>query len=93
MPVLQRALDVLLFMSAFVRSVNENASPNPDTKSFDVVKETVGDLLMTAKLNFVLSVCREVTLFLKDYQTDKPMVPFLVKDLYEVLKSMMFRFI
>lgn len=92
-PVLERALDVLPYMSAYVRSVNEKVCPKPNTKSFDVVKEAVRDLLMTAKLNFLLSVCREVTPFLRDYQADKPMVPFLAKDLYKVLKSLMSRFI
>lgn len=83
-PVLERALEVLPHMSAYARSVNDKVCPNPDTKSFDVVKEAVGDPLMTAKLNFVLSVCREVTPFLKDYQTDKPKVTFLAKDLHKV---------
>ena len=36
---------------------------------------------------------KEVTPFLTLYQTDKPMVPFLAKDLFQLLKSLLCRFL
>lgn len=90
-PVLERALEVLPHMAAYVNAVKEKRCPNPGTKSFDVIQEAVEDPLMAAKLNFILSVSKEVTPFLACYQTDKPMVPFLSTDLFKLLKSLMCR--
>ena len=92
-PVLERALEVLPNMATYVKAVQERKYPNPGTKSFEVVKEATQDKLMPAKLNFVLSVSKEVVPFLTRYQTDKPMVPFLSTDLYRLLRSIMARFI
>ncbi|KAK1902110.1 NACHT LRR and PYD domains-containing protein 1b allele 2 [Dissostichus eleginoides] len=53
----------------------------------------VQDDLFEAKLNFFLMVAREVTPFLKLYQTDKPMLPFMSEDLSNILRSLMEKFI
>lgn len=58
-----------------------------------MIQEAVKDPFMTAKLNLILSVSKEVTPFLTRFQTDKPMVPFLSTDLFKLLKSLMSRFI
>ena len=91
-PVLESALEYLAHMATYVKAV-EKSDPNPGTKSFEVIQEAVKDPLMTAKLNFILSVSKEVTPFLTCYQPDKPMVPFLSADLFKVLKSLMCRLI
>ncbi|KAJ4942042.1 hypothetical protein JOQ06_011912 [Pogonophryne albipinna] len=53
----------------------------------------VQDDLFEAKLNFFVMVAREVTPFLKLYQTDKPMLPFMSEDLSNILRSLMEKFI
>lgn len=90
MPMLERAFKVLPHMSTYMKAVEENTCPNPGTKSFEVIQEAIKDPLMTAKMNFILSVIKEVTPFLTCYQH---MVPFLSTDLFKLLKSLMSRFI
>lgn len=43
--------------------------------------------------HFLLMVAREITPFLKLYQTDKPMLPFMCNDLTAMLKSLMEKFV
>ena len=91
--VLERALEVLPDMAKYIKAVEMKKFPDPKTKSFDVIKEAVHDPLTTAKMNFVLSVAKEVTPFLTKYQCDKPMVAFLATDLFILLKNLMSRFV
>ena len=58
--LLERALDVLPDMAKYVETVGMKTFPDTKTKSFDVLKEAVHDPLTTAKINFVLSVAKEV---------------------------------
>ena len=60
---------------------------------FQTVEEFVADPFTTAKVTFFLSVANEVTPFLTLYQTDKPMLPFLATDQYNMLGGLMRRFI
>lgn len=53
----------------------------------------VQDDLYQAKLNFFLMVAQEITPFLKLYQTDKPMLPFMSGDLTNMLRSLLEKFI
>ena len=91
--VLERALEVLPDMAKYIKAVEMKKFPDPKTKSFDVIKEAVHDPLTTAKMNFVLSVAKEVTPSLTKYQCDKPMVAFLATDLFILLKNLMSRFV
>ena len=92
-PFLERALEILPEMSKYVKAIESKKFPDPGTKSFETINEAIKDSLMAAKINFVLSVSKEVTPFLTLYQTDKPMVPFLAKDLFQLLKSLLCRFL
>ena len=67
--------------------------PDPSNKSFDAVKEAISDPLITAKLNFALSFSKQVTAFLLFYQTDKPVLPFLVDNLFTLIKGILSRFL
>ena len=67
--------------------------PQPQNKSFQAVQEFVADPFTTAKVAFFLSVAKQVTPFLTLYQTDKPMLPFLATDLYNMLWGLMRTFI
>ena len=90
--VLERALHVLPNLKTYVKAVDEKKIPKPDTKTYETIKNACKDQLLEAKLEFALSVANEVTPFLRLYQTDKPMVPFLATDLYNMLKDILSRF-
>lgn len=49
--------------------------------SFDTIKAAIKDPLMTAKTHFFMTVARTFNPFMKKYQTDEPVMPFLAKDL------------
>ncbi|KAL7388552.1 hypothetical protein ABVT39_016111 [Epinephelus coioides] len=51
------------------------------------------DPLILAKLQFYMALARTFTPFLKKYQTDEPVLPFLSKDLTELMMSLLRRFI
>ena len=51
------------------------------------------DPLTSAKINVAPSVSKEVAPFLTKYQCNKPVVAFLVSDLFILLKNVMNRFI
>ena len=66
---------------------------NPQTASYDTVAATQNDGLILAKLHYFLAVSRSFTPFLTKYQTDAPMMPFLARDLTELVKSVLRRFL
>ncbi|KAF7688178.1 hypothetical protein HF521_014184 [Silurus meridionalis] len=58
---------------------------NPGTASYDTVAAAMKDPLILAKLQFYMALARTFTPFLKKYQTDEPVLPFLQKDLTEAV--------
>jgi len=69
----------------YVKAVQENKVPDPQTKTFGVVKETCGDLLIEAKLAFYRYTGKKIQPFLTLYQCDALMMPFLATDLFDLL--------
>ena len=66
-------------MVAFWEGLPE--SKRPSSKSYLAVKDSVGNPLFLAKLQFFSFVSNIVEPFLKKYQTDQPIIPFLYCDL------------
>ncbi len=91
--VIERALLILPSIAKYVKLVAQGKYPDPGTKSFEAIKAALKDPLLNSKLQFVLSVAKQVTPFLSFYQTDKAVLPFLPGDLYELLRNMMARFL
>ena len=60
-------------------------SKRPLSKSYLTVKESVEDPLVTAKLHFFSFVSSIVEPYLRKYQTDKPMIPFIYFDLKDLV--------
>ena len=52
------------------------------------MKDALSDHLTTAKLHFFSFIAGKLQPFLVKYQTDKPMIPYLYRDLENVLKSL-----
>ena len=64
-------------------------SKQPTCKSYKNVKDAVEDPFVITKLTFFSFISRIVEPYLKMFQSDKPMVPFLYFELKSVIKSLM----
>ena len=62
-------------------------SKQPSCKSYENI-HGVRDPLMIAKLNFFSFICGHVEPYLKKFQTDQPMVPFIYMELKSMMKSL-----
>jgi hypothetical protein len=91
--VAERALLLLPKLQVYVDAVKGKKIKEPTNKSFKELEGILCDKLFTARLNFFILVAREVEPFLKLYQTDKPMVPFLCADLANLIRNLMEKFI
>lgn len=85
--VAERALLLLPKLQMYIDAVKGKKIKEPTNKSFKELEGILCDNLFTARLNFFLLVAREVEPFLKLYQTDKPMVPFLCADLTNLMET------
>lgn len=85
-PVMERALGIWPLLTQYMDAVRGKQLSNPGTASFDTVEEAMKDTLIVAKLHFSLTVARLFSPFLKRYQTDEPVMPFLSNDLAELIK-------
>ncbi|CAM4570171.1 unnamed protein product [Leuciscus chuanchicus] len=92
-PVAERAVQVWPMVMMYVDAVKQKKLPNPSTASYDTIEAAQADPLMIAKLQFFLAISRTFSLFLTNYQTDEPVLPFFAKDLSELLKSLLRRFV
>lgn len=84
-PCAQRALDILPHVMSYVKNYSL-------PQSVSGIKKFLDDDLFSAKLAFFVSLSKEVEKFLKDYQTDRPMMPFMYTDLNHLTISLLSRF-
>ncbi|KAK9978890.1 hypothetical protein ABG768_020628 [Culter alburnus] len=84
LPVVERALEV--WPSLQLYELKRKELPNPGTGSYDTIEAAQKDPLILAKLHFFATIARTFDPFLKRYQTDEPVMPFLAKDLAELIK-------
>jgi len=88
LPVVERAVAVWPSLTIYLDAVRTKKLPNPGTASFDTLEASAKDPLIMAKLQFYMAVTRTFSPFLTRYQTDEPVIPFLAKDLAELMKVM-----
>ena len=62
-------------------------SKQPKCKSFYIVSEAVNDVLTLLKLSFFSYMTFWIHPFLKKYQKELPLIPFLYEDLTKLLKK------
>ncbi|XP_028296859.1 uncharacterized protein LOC114458643 [Gouania willdenowi] len=93
LPVVERALAVWPSLLLYMEAVKTKRLSNPGTASYDTVAAAIKDPLILAKLQFYAALARTFTPFLKKYQTDNPVLPFLPKDFTELMMSLLRRFI
>ena len=58
----------------------------PDSKSYNVVVKPVNDQITVAKLSLFICVAGILKPYLKKYQTDMPMIPYMYDDLQKIIK-------
>lgn len=88
--VIQRALDILPFVKLYVAAVTKKP---PASQSFKKVQQALTDTMLPAKLGFMRSVALQLEPFLTKYQSNKPLLPFMYQDLFNLLKDLMARFV
>ena len=88
-PVVESVVDMLPQLRQYINAVKDNKIPDPKTKTFGIVKESCGDVLIEAKLAFYRYIGKKIQPFLTLYQSDAPLIPFLASDMFAVLKSLM----
>lgn len=89
--VVQRAINVTPHIKKFVEGVRQDKI-EPTCKSFIIVAKLIEDPLLCAKLAFFKSLASDVEPFLREFQSDAPLVPFLHTALCQILKNVLERF-
>lgn len=89
--VTQRAIDVTPHIKKFVEGVRQDKI-EPTCKSFSIVAKFIQDPLLCAKLAFFKSLASDVEPFLREFQSDAPLVLFLHSALCQMLKHVLDRF-
>ncbi|KAM7298551.1 uncharacterized protein ISCGN_019145 [Ixodes scapularis] len=90
--VIERALLLWNDVKKYVESARSKQESLPKCASFDNVYSFCRDPLLPAKLNFALRVAFILQLFLKDYQSDKPMIFFFGRDPESVARKLLVKF-
>lgn len=85
--VSDRALKLWPCVITYVEMVQRGDLPDPKTKSFEAIRNTSKDPLFIPQLMIFNSIAREIVPFLTLYQTDRPMLPFLSEDMFNLMKG------
>ena len=91
--VAQRAMDLRVDMQNYVNAVQDKKCSDPKTKSFSAVKQWAMDPLGNAKMAAFVYVASPIEIFLKRYQTDEPIIPYLAEDLTKMMRTLMSRIV
>ena len=68
-------------------SLPKSNQPHKDNKSFPRLVSAITDPLMICKFKFFAATAKTLNKFLLNFQTDKPMVPFLDHALDEIIRN------
>ncbi|KAI2645289.1 Alanine--tRNA ligase [Labeo rohita] len=93
LPAVQRAIEIWPSVVTYVDQVKLKKLPNPGSPSYDTVAEARMDPLTVPKLHYFMSTSLNFQPFLTKHQTDVPVIPFLCKDLEDLVRSLLRRFI
>jgi hypothetical protein len=91
--VAQRAVEIWENITKYIEHVsNGPKSKIPKCASFISVNKAVNDPTTVAKLHVFINVAKNFQPFLKHFQSDKPMVPFMEYEIGKLLRSLMENF-
>lgn len=88
-PVCERTLHIWDQVMTYVEKVESKKFPKPSSKSYEVISSWMKDKLIRVKLEIFKLIACHLQKFLKQYQTDRPMVPFLLHVLGSVIRTLM----
>ena len=91
--VAERAHQMWPNIKKYVSSFRATPKKAPQTASYATIKEACEDPLTVTKLEFFISVAKQLQPFLLKFQTDAPMAHFLGQLLKDLLLTLMGRFI
>jgi len=91
--VATRAIEMWGAIQMYVRVALTKKVSRPSCSSFDTLAQAVQDKLFIPKMTFFRSMAEHCLPFLKDFQTDKPVMPFVSEALSDLIRSLMRRFI
>lgn len=92
--VAERALEIWPHLTAYItETLKKRRSQIPTTSTFNTVKSAVHDPLVTAKLAFFASTAGIMHPYLKVFQTDAPLLPFVTSELQSLLETLMGKFV
>jgi hypothetical protein len=92
-PTAERIVKMWDHLKVYLNKVKKNEYPNPKTKSFDNLVKATEDPLFLCKINFYISMAKVVKPFLEKYQTDKPMLPYMAKDMRSMFRDLLSKFL
>lgn len=90
--VAERAISILPNLIKYIEGVNKD-NIKVTSQSFKIVSENVKDVLLEAKFCFFIVSAGEVEPFLRQFQSDEPMLPYLFNSLNNIIKNVLGRFI
>ena len=77
----------------YVSSFRATPKKAPQTTSYAIIKEACEDPLTMTKLEFFISMAKQLQPFLLKFQTNDPIAPFLGQSLKDLLLTLMGHFI
>lgn len=83
-----QALKIFDHVDKFVKEYNEK-----DNKNLQYLREAMKNPFFKAKLSAFRSILSDVEPFLRRFQSQKPMVPYLFTSLEQLMKNLMMRFV
>ena len=89
--VAERAHQMWPNIKKYVSSFRATPKKAPQTASYATIKEACEDPLTVTKLEFIISVAKQLQPVLLKFQTDAPMAPFLGQSLKDLLLTLMCR--
>ena len=88
-PVCERVLKIFHHIATYLNKVKSKELNKPTCKSYEVVTSKMKDKLLVAQLEFFRYIAMFLQPFLGNYQTDKPMTPFLMTDLSSIIRGLL----
>ena len=85
----KRGVEMLPHLIKFCNAIDmkKKGITKPTSQCYKTVCEFIKDKFALVKLEFFISMCGEIEPFLVRFQTDKPMAPFLIKELNAIMIS------
>ena len=92
----KRAIKMLPHLKTFCKAVDDHKRSGLTkitSYSYGVVRDFVADKLAKVKLLFFIDLCDTIEPFLVTFQTDKPMAPFVVSEIFNIVRDISRRFL